>query len=176
MAKKNVALSAPWHIYYSELCELFKEDDEVHIIYDEADQIINIYVDNQAKADAMTELIPSVQQFGNVELEINIVPANKLNARRSQGSIYKDLFNNNPICTNIVSMEGVFVLPITYVIFKKKVVQYFNDDLGDAYGMCSTLYEDIARRIFKANDEVYFCTDINDADDVAKLYYTCSTM
>ena len=157
MAKLN--MSAPWYVYYNELCALFKEDKEVHIVYDEMDQIINIYVENQAKADAMDEVIPKVMTFGNVDLEINIVPANKLCARKSKGNLFEDLFFDNPICTDVVTVEGIFTNPITYVIFRKEVVQYYNDDLGDAHGVCSTLYQDIAKRVLKDQDSVYYCTD-----------------
>ena len=157
MAKLN--MSAPWYVYYNELCALFKEDKEVHIVYDEMDQIINIYVENQAKADAMDEVIPKVMTFGNVDLEINIVPANKLCSRKSKGNLFEDLFFDNPICTDVVTVEGIFTNPITYVIFRKEVVQYYNDNLGDAHGVCSTLYQDIAKRVLKDQDSIYYCTD-----------------
>ena len=159
MAKLN--MSAPWYVYYNELCALFKEDSEVHIVYDEMDQIINIYVENQAKADAMDEVLPKVMTFGSIDLEINVVPANNLNRRKSKGNIFKDLYADNPVCSDIVTVEGVFTNPLTYVIFRKEVVQYYNDDLGDAHGICSTLYQDIAKRVFKGQDSIYFCTDVN---------------
>ena len=162
MAKLN--MSAPWYVYYNELCVLFKEDDEVHIVYDEMDQIINIYVENQAKADAMDEVLPKVVSFGSTDLEINVVLVNKLNARKSRGNTFKDLFAGNPICKDIVIVEGIFTNPLTYVIFRKEVVQYYNDDLGDAHGVCSTLYQDIAKRIFTDHESVYFCTDTNYRD------------
>ena len=169
MAKLN--MSAPWYVYYNELCALFKEDIEVHIVYDEMDQIINIYVENQAKADAMDEMLPKVMTFGSIDLEINVVPANNLSARRSRGSILKDLFYGNTICEDIVTIEGVFTNPLTYVIFRKEVVQYYNDDLGDAHGVCSTLYQDIAKRIFKEMPDVYYCTSVGAKVEMATSDY-----
>ena len=154
-------LSAPWEIYYKELNELFKQDEEVHIIYDRDDQIINIYVENEAKADAMYTALPQVKEFGGVTLEINVVPANKTNLRRSRGTTYEDLFYKNPIVNDIVTIDGIMSNPITYIIFEKEVVQYYNDNLGDANGLCSTLYQDIAKRIFCEEDGVFFCTDKN---------------
>ena len=50
---------------------------------------------------------------------------------------------------------------MTYVVFVKEVVQYFNDDLGDANGVCSTLYQDIAKRLFTSTEGVFFCTNTN---------------
>jgi hypothetical protein len=49
--------------------------------------------------------------------------------------------------------------PITYVIFKKEVVQYYDDNLGDAHGNRTTLYEQIANQIFEDREGIYFCTD-----------------
>lgn len=152
-------LSAPWQIYYKELCALFEKDKEVGIVYDTDEQIINIYVENAAKADAMYAVLPTEKDFGGVTLRINVVPANK-SLRRSVGAVYEDLFYNNPIVDEIVTLEGIMTNPITYVIFKKEVVQYYNDSLGDAHGMCSTLYQDIAKRVLCEESGVFFCTNV----------------
>ena len=48
---------------------------------------------------------------------------------------------------------------IIYIVFRNVVVQYYNDDLGDYYGQCSTLYQNIAADIFKPIDGVHYCTD-----------------
>ena len=74
-----VKLSAPWQTYYKELSLLFEHDDEIRIIYDTDEQIINIYVDNAVKAEAVAAVLPTVKEFGSVELEINIIPSNKVN-------------------------------------------------------------------------------------------------
>lgn len=169
-------LSAPWQTYYKELNALFGKDKEVHIIYDQDDQIINIYVDNQAKADAMDSALPSVKEFGNVTLEINVIPANKPSLRRSRGTVYEDLFYNNPVVDDIVTIDGIMTNPITYVIFHKEVVQYYNDDLGDAFGQCSTLYQDIAKRVLNEEPGVYYCTNKEEKVSWAKMpSYTITT-
>ena len=56
-----------------------------------------------------------------------------------------------------------------YVIFANKVVQYFNDSLSDAHGVCSTLYQDIARDVFGDDCGVYFCTDLEEKSTGAPL-------
>lgn len=156
-------LSAPWQIYYKELSLLFEKDEEVRIVYDTDAQIINIFVDNAVKAEAMAAVLPTVKQFGSVELEINIIPSNKVNMlKASKGKGFVDLFKGNSIVDDVVVIDGIMTNPITYVIFKKEVVQYFNDDLGDAHGVCSTLYQDIAARVFNKVDGVFFCTDTNE--------------
>ena len=153
-------LSAPWQTYYKELSKLFEKDDEVRIVYDTDEQVISIYVDNAIKAEAMAAVLPIVKEFGSVELTINVIPSNKVNIlRSSKGMGFPDLFKGNPIVSDVVVIDGIMTNPITYVIFKKEVVQYFNDDLGDAHGMCSTLYQDIAKRVFEDHEGVFFCTD-----------------
>lgn len=152
-------LSAPWHTYYKELCELFKFDEDVRIVYDTDEQIISIHVENAAKADAMAEVLPLEKQFGEITVKINIIPANKTGLRKTRGTVYEDLFYKNPIVDDIVTIEGVMTNPITYIIFKKEVVQYYNDSLADAHGMCSTLYQDIAKRVLDAGEGIFFCTN-----------------
>ena len=147
--ESNVKLSSPWIDYVHKLEAFFQKDPDVNIVFNDGEERkINIYVENQAKADAMDEVLPKVVSFGSTDLEINVVLVNKLNARKSRGNTFKDLFTGNPICKDIVTVEGIFTNPLTYVIFRKEVVQYYNDDLGDAHGVCSTLYQDIAKRIF----------------------------
>lgn len=153
-------LSAPWETYYKELNELFKKDKEIHIIYDRENQSIDIYVENEAKADALADLLPQTKHFGNIELTIAVIPANECNCRRSKGSIYEDAFYNNPIVDDIVSIEGIMSNSITYVIFNREIVQYYNDDLGDANGVCTTLYQDIAKRVLEDREGVFFCTSV----------------
>lgn len=171
-------LSAPWQIFYKELNELFKKDPEIHIVYDTDEQEINLYVENQVKADALAEILPGEVSFGSVKVQINIIPANKCNSRRSVGSLYEDAFYKNPIVNEVITLDGIMTNPITYVIFKKEVVQYYNDDLGDAYGMCSTLYQDMAYRVFEEKEGVFFCTDIKNGTVVytANGYITGNTV
>ena len=166
-------LSAPWQIYYKELCELFKFDPEVRIVYDTDEQIINIYVDNTAKAEAMAAVLPTEKDFGGITVLIVVIPANKTNLRRTRGTTYEDLFYKNPIVDDIVTIEGVMTNPITYVIFKKEVVQYYNDSLSDAHGLCSTLYQDIAKRVLDADEGIFFCT--NNTMGSFKIPYTITT-
>ena len=49
--------------------------------------------------------------------------------------------------------------PTYYVVFKPDVVQFYTDNLGDWNGFRSTLYENIAREIFKDIPGVFYGTD-----------------
>ena len=66
-----------------------------------------------------------------------------------------------------MTVNGVFTNPVSYVIFEKKVVQFFNDDLSDAHGNMTTLYKDVAKDVLGEHHGVFFCTD-NGEENVGK--------
>ena len=164
MAK--ISLSPPWVEYYHKINELFKHDPEVKVIYDENQNRLSLYVDNENKAAALTELLPETKEFGTVVMEIVVIPSNtKKNLRKTNISrktniyLIEAAFENNPIVNDIKIISGLFSYDLNYVIFKNCVVQYFNDNLGDYNGLKSTLYEDIARDVFDSCEGVFYCTD-----------------
>lgn len=163
MAKLN--LSPPWVVYYRKLLAFFKEDPEVRITYDDIEQEIKLYVDNAEKAVALEKLLPSEQVFGNVTLYVTIVPANKTtfdSVKAAYSTNSSDIIHicfNNKAVTGIKIVDGIMTDRMTFVIFRKEVVQWFSDDIGDYHGICSTLYQDLAKEIFGNIDGVFFCTD-----------------
>jgi len=155
MAKLKV--SPPWVTFYHEIEALFGRDPDIGIIYDEDENIINLYVDNPSKADAMTQLLPPERTFGNVTIRVNIIPGNTVEA--TPESLFEAAFANNPVLAFTKSVPGVFSNPIAYVVFQNKVVQFWNDNLNDVYGNCTTLYQDIAKDVFGEHDGIFYCTD-----------------
>lgn len=152
--------SAPWVTYYREVNELFKKDKKVLVVFDEENVELKIYVDNPTKASAIQYLMPTEKEFGNVTLKIDVIPANGKTLRDVNTSniltIACDAFLDNDAVYMVTDVRSAFDL--VYVIFRKEVVQYFDDNLGDINGNCSTLYEMIARDVF--NDVgIKFCTD-----------------
>lgn len=145
---------SPWETYYKELDAMFKHDGDVHIVFDEDAYKIKMYVNDDAKASALAELIPTEKKLGNITLKIDIVPANGFMEVKN---VYDMAFLCNPVVAGIIETFGVF--RATYVIFKAEVVQYYDDNIGDYYGNCSTLYQDIARNIFNQKEGVFFCTN-----------------
>lgn len=168
MAKLN--LLSPWATFYNELKAFFEKDDEVTVVYNEDENIVNLYVDNPEKAAALTELLPVEKNFGSITLQIKVIPANANTKRFSAiklslaGSeiemvdLYGMALRGNRNFVGVTAIHGVFSTPITYVIFAKQVIQYYNDSLGDVNGVCSTLMQNIASEIFEKKDGVYFCT------------------
>ena len=160
----TLKLSAPWVEFYRQVEAFFKYDSEVKVIYDEEEAEIKLYVDNATKADALTELLPIEKDFEcGMNLKITIIPSNKddnkVNATNS-ANIFVNAFDGNEALSYVQCVTGIFSNDIVYVVFKNEVVQYFNDNLGDIHGIRSTLYQDIAKNVFNAFPNVYYCTDI----------------
>ena len=145
---------SPWETYYNEINAMFKWDKDVQVVFNEAARQIVIYVENDAKASALAELLPKKKEFGTVELEIEVVPADEFITAEN---IYDMAFRGNPAVADIITTTGVF--KATYIVFKCEVVQYFDDNIGDIFGNCSTLYQDIAKNIFNQKEGVFYCTD-----------------
>ena len=157
MAEK-FKLSAPWVTLHREVVALFGDDPDIEIEYlagDGEDPTIKLYVNGQDKADAIEQILPESYDFGGVVVNMVIVPANRL---ESKDALFRRAFEGNPAFSYAVTAEGIFTNPITYVVFKNKVVQFWNDDLSDVNGNETTLYEDIAADVLDM-DGVCYCTD-----------------
>lgn len=152
--------SAPWITYYREVDALFKKDKEVFVVFDEENVELKIYVNNQSKADAIRCLMPLEREFGNVSLKINVIPSDGTQLRglstRNILTIACDAFLNNDAVYGVTDVSAMFDL--VYVVFRKEVVQFFDDNIGDINGNCSTLYEAIARDVFE-DIGIKYCTD-----------------
>lgn len=168
MAKLKMV--SPWINYYHELVAFFKYDSDVAVIFDEDRNEVKLYVESEEKAEALAELLPRSKDFGNITLTITVVPSNYKNYKNSRQYINKyayenyneglfnAAFNGNRafIFSESVSLQTNVIV---YIVFRNEVVQYFNDDLGDYYGQCSTLFQNIAADIFEPIGSVHYCTD-----------------
>ena len=162
MAK--ISLSSPWVLYYHEVEAFFKADPEINVVYDEKENILKLFVDNQTKAEALMNLMPPQKDFGSVTLVIMVIPSNtkkttfKTFAKADTMGLIGAALEGNNILSSIQETT-LFTNPITYVVFKPQIIQYFTDSLGDINGLCSTLAQEIAKDIFTEIDGVYYCTD-----------------
>lgn len=152
-------LSPPWYTFAKELAMLFQYDDEVEVADRiDIDQTIVVEVNApEDKFEALRLLIPDKKTFGNVIVNIEVQHVRDKMVPLPE-DVFKVAFRNNPVAT-VVNRQASEITPSqTFVMFKKEVVQFFNDDISDYHGNKSTLYEDIARDVFP-NAGVYFCTD-----------------
>ena len=155
----KAALSSPWISYARMLYMLFGEDPEINVIYDNDKTEVRLYVNNNEKATALSKKLPVEKTFGNVTLKITIIPNND---EDSSIDIFRKIFNGNPILSDIVTEDGPMQAGMSHILFRNEVVQYFNDCLNDPMGLETTLYEDLARKVFEDTEGVYFNTDVAD--------------
>ena len=156
MTNVRFKLSPPWATYVNELKALFEPDPDISISYDERWYSVEFYVEDSEKAAALYYLLPEEKEFGDITLDIKIIPANEDEdfhpfnySFPADKMLFDTAFKNNPVYAFAKEVRGLYSNPFTYVVFKNKVVQFFNDNLNDIHGLTSTLYEDIARIIFR---------------------------
>ena len=156
----KIKLSPPWITYVNELKAMFENDSEVFVeYYDTQEDIVKLHVSKQEKADALSQLIPTVKEFGGFNLKIFVIPAN-LNSITSE-ELIRAAFKGNPVLENTMVLPSQFG-DMTYGVFAKKVVQFHNDDISDPNGLESTLYENIAKDIFNSKPNTFWCTSSKD--------------
>lgn len=152
---ENMKLSSPWQTFVNEVKALFEEDLDIKIKYSEADYKLDIYCEDARKADALTQLLPTEKDFGNVKLKISVIPAD---VEITKADLFKDAFAGNPAVEYVTSYNTPFG-KVNYVVFRNKVVQFYNDQMDDINGNKSTLFQDIAGDVFGYDHGVFYCTD-----------------
>ena len=161
----ELKLSPPWQTLFHKLNAMFGCDPEIELELIDEEYKINLFVNNQKKYEALTKLLPEEYVFGNVHVKLVIIPANDEDDDEEDIiDTFFDAFDGNPVMTDAFSVKapvGVF----NYVEFAPKVVQFYNDDLTDPHGLCSTLFEDIAYDLFVDDLDVNYCTEPVDQDD-----------
>ena len=160
-------LSPPWYSYQRKVQALFGKDPEVRVreLYevDQCNFTLFIIVRSEKKAQAIRALLPRCVEISGITVTSRIfIPVDdcevRAEAKTSDAQLLKDAFTGNPIFDRI-EVAGRPVLSWSYCIFKKEVLQFWDDDLSNFYGLHTTLAETIAREILKEVD-VQLCTGI----------------
>ena len=159
MAK--LKLSPPWSIFYDEIRAMFLKDPEVKVVMDEDHYTVHVFVNNPRKSAAIAKILEQEKKFGRITLKVQVPPPDgegDMYDFDNGVDLYRAAFENNPRLSYVQPKTSIFDTSF-YVVFVNEVVQYFNDDISDINGNCSTLAEDIARNIF-VGDLPNFCTDL----------------
>lgn len=167
MSDVRLKILPPWSTYINKLQEMFDPDPQIAFNVDWSGNhpSVTLATNNPEKATALSKLLPSEKVFGNVKLLINIdCPTMSNIAFKTPKELFETAFYKNPIFAYAVSPadEGYYFFSMTYIVFKNRVAQFFNDNLNDPHGVISTLYQDIATEIFEdaGLNGVYYATDI----------------
>lgn len=153
--KNGVWLSAPWYTYYHELEALFGQDPEISMDFneDKGDYTVTMHVRNEEKEYALMQLLPTVKSFGSIAVRIRVIPSNV--EYESDYDLLLKALKDNPVFAKGIKEE---MTDYNYILFKKEVVEFFNDELGDPYGFRFTLFQDIANDVFANAHNVFFST------------------
>ena len=168
MSEPRFKISPPWVIYVRKLEALFDGDPMIAFNVDygaEGGPSVVLATNDGEKATALMKILPSEIEYGGVVLHIGIDCPNPANlAFPNNKVLFETAFKSNPAFAYAMAPaeEGYNWYPITYVVFKNCVVQFFADNLNDCHGIISTLYQNLAEEIFGNGDVsgVYFNTDI----------------
>lgn len=157
-------LSPPWVTFAKEVAILFEKDNEVTCSYNDEKKLITIDVTNYEKARALKKILPKKKEFGMIVVDIEI---EYVEDKMTTVKYYEAAFKNNPAFKYTFTFDTA-TNPISYVIFAKEVVQYWNDDMSDPHGVTSTLYENIASDVFDT-EGIIFSTDSD--ENIQKKHY-----
>lgn len=166
MSDVRLKVSPPWVTYINKLQAMFDGDPQIAFNVDYRTPSVTIACNNGVKNAALLVLLPSEKKFGNVTMTIRVDGPIANHFFRTPVELFNNAFNGNPVFSQVVAPveEGYFYVDFCYVIFKNCVVQFFNDNLNDAHGLISTLYQDIAAEIFEDAaynlQMVHYCTDV----------------
>ena len=149
-------MQSPWICFANEVRELFSPDPEVEVQWSEDDLTLKLYVKNSAKAEAISDILPTEKTFGNVTLKLEVIPANE---EYSDAEAVRAAFYGNPLFKGLYSVTPIpGASTFNYAVFNKEVIQYYNDNLSDLHGNKTTLAENLAKDVFEI-EGVFFCTD-----------------
>ena len=156
-------LAAPWTTLYRQYLAFFRKDDTVRVEFYEDTVAIKLRCDDVEKAIALEHILPKTRQFGNVTVNILVVPCN---ADSIPGNAIEFASDADAVLAALKGNKAFVgfevINGITFIAFAKEVVQYFNDNLADLHGMTSTLYQYLADEIIEKRTNVYFNTDLGE--------------
>lgn len=154
----NLKVISPWAEYAKKIQALFERDLDVEVKYNNDVPEVLLYVIGSNKAQAISKILPETVNFGSIDLKVTVITDNDLE-NATPDILFREAFLGNPAFSFSSTVGGISSNPFTYVAFKPEVVQYHNDDISDAYGNRSTLYQQLAKEVFNDIPGVYFCTD-----------------
>jgi hypothetical protein len=156
-------LSPPWYTYHRKVQALFGGDPQV-MVKDLAEvqggYEYMILVNNTEKASAIKTLLKNPVSIGSVNVHAAILGPDENDIKETDVidlELCEKAFSGNPIFKETV-IRSYAMYEFGYCVFKKQVVQFWNDDLSDYYGNYSGLAADIAKEILNPCEGVMYCT------------------
>ena len=159
MKNENMArLSPPWYTYYNFIKESIGSDPWVKVLdmteMSGAQYIITSQARRIEKARALATILTLRQTFGNIVVDIEILhngngvsPYEPPLTNAELLRIFNQALGTNSYFRNV--RLGGLVAESIFPIFKKEVIQFFNDDISDFYqnfnGVASNVFVEVLR-------------------------------
>jgi len=162
----GLGLQSPWVTLYNKIYFMFSNDEDLDIsnlIESDGNYSMTIASNNTTKLKAIEKILKHEFSLGNITFKINFVYGENESDNITISDI-KNAFNGNTVISTIKTAMTPAQDELTFVLFNREVVQFYNDDISDFYGNYNGLAEDIAREIFNNQFDINYCTDIIPAD------------
>lgn len=161
----ELGLNAPWVEKAREIRALFEGDDNVIVLFEDEPPKVTLYVDGEDKASSIERLLPASYTFGNVTMEVSVIPSN---SEPTETEHLMRAFSGNPAFCGTLEDRLVDGSKVVYAMFAPKVVQFFADDISKAYGIHTKTYEQVASDVLECG--AFICSELVEeplADDWA---------
>lgn len=142
---------APWHIYLKKLEMLFLEDEEVDVgNYTVTDGIVRVDIlcHTIEKFVALKEVLKNFILVGSSEISRKRIILNFIydgTSSESYDETFRKAFEGNPYFKEIVKNSEHEEL--TYAVFRKEVISFFSENIGDYAGNTHELVEDVVSEV-----------------------------
>ena len=162
MKDKKLGLSAPWVTYQGLVATLFKDDADITVSYlDEDEKTFTVSCSNPDKYMLLSKYLKPSATFGNVTVEVKLEYTGDAPIKRGIADDMKKLFAGNPILEDVMEADTPFG-DMTYLLFKREAVGFYNDDLSNPWGNANFLACDVANAVLN-NVSNLSCTTNNPA-------------
>ncbi len=137
-------LSPPWYTLWNKVKYSIGEDPEVVVgdLQTQSDPfIIPIRVDNRQKAQALASIMNPSYSLGNIHINVEISdssgkiisPINPTSPEQLSEMVQTGLQGNHLFLKVVTQPLFPNARLIVFPVFKKEVIQFYNDDLSDLY-------------------------------------------
>jgi len=158
MSEENsLQLSPPWYTFFNFVKHSIGKDPGVKVLdmkeLSGSNFLIPIEVGNRDKAAALATILVPGQNFGDTNVSIEILHCGKTVKPMDQPQdvccLIKKALDTNYYFDG-VEMREVFDFIIVFPVFKKAVIQFFNDDLSDLYNNFNGVAADVFAEVLES--------------------------
>ena len=155
-AGTQVELLSPWEIHARKIGALFAYDRAVECVtYDEDDHAIKVFVNGDDKAAAIQSLLVDHLDFGNVSVDVRVIPSNE---EPDEVELFSRAFEGNELFSCMLQMTTPHGVDENFAVFEPVAVQYYSDDVGSAFGVTTVTPEQLAKDVL-VGGSVKICSD-----------------